>query len=384
MDLAVHRFIGGIMKIGYLTLDSRSYNYGGVLQEFALFNVLNNYGETTIIDYDITTEHNIFSIKRSILNLNIEKIFNSFLKAKSVYRKDLDTESSELIKKRKLKFDEFRDKNLKLTKRFTNDELNEVNSLFDVFVCGSDQIWNPDYCVPSFFLSFTDKKKLIYAASIGKDNLSKRQIQIYSKLINKVDYVSVREESALFLEKYVSNTINLVLDPTLLIASESWKELVVEHEIQDYIFCYFLDITEEKINSVKSFAKRHNLKIVTIPFLHNVQDKSLEFGDYHLAEVGPSEFLGLIKNAQCVITDSFHASVFSLQFNKCFYVFGRQSGTYNMNTRIETLLGYFDQINRLIKEDELEIQVISDETYNFSNIEKLKIKSIQFIEQIYK
>lgn len=188
--------------VGLLTLDSRMYNYGGFLQEMALQDAIKSLGyECEIIDYDVSQEFNTFSLKRGIKNFSFEKIKKKLIKEKTIPLSDY---VSDLVEKRKNVFDEYRADNLVLSRKMSSSDLSSVDLPYEQIVCGSDQIWNPDYNIPAFFLNFGRKgcRRVIYAASIGKDHLSRHQKKIYSKLLEFPDYISVREDSA---QKLISN-----------------------------------------------------------------------------------------------------------------------------------------------------------------------------------
>ena len=211
--------------VGLLTLDSKIYNYGGFLQEMALQDAIRDLGlECEIIDYDISQELNTFSLKRGIENLSIEKIKKKLTKEKSV---PLSRFASDSILKRKKAFDEYRAGALVISKKLSSSDLHNANLPYEQLVCGSDQIWNPDYNIPAFFLNFGGKdcRKIIYAASIGKDCLSQHEKRVYSRLLEFPDYISVREESAQGLISNITDKkVELVLDPTLLHQQEYWMK----------------------------------------------------------------------------------------------------------------------------------------------------------------
>lgn len=343
--------------VGLLTLDSKIYNYGGFLQEMALQDIIKSLGyECEIIDYDVRQEFNTFSLKRGIENFSFEKIKKTLIKDKSI---PLSSSVSDLIIKRKRAFDEYRENNLVLSRKMSWNDLHSTNLPYKQLVCGSDQIWNPDYNIPSFFLNFGGKecRRVIYAASIGKDYLSRRQEKMYSKLLEFADFISVREDSA---QKLISNitekNVELVLDPTLLHQKEYWMKKADDSSLnhRNYIFCYLLNLTDEKVESANDFARRNNCEIIAIPYLHNeMEEYSERLEGKLLSEVNPADFLNLIRNAEAVITDSFHATVFSIIFQKDFWCFGRNAGTYNMNTRLHTLLDYVEMQDRLIESYDL-------------------------------
>lgn len=370
--------------VGLLTLDPRMYNYGGFLQEMALQDAIKSLGyECEIIDYDVNQEFNTFSLKRGIENFSFEKIKKKLIEEKSI---PLSSSVSDLIAKRKRVFDEYRANNLVLSRKMSSSDLRSVDLPYKQLVCGSDQIWNPDYNIPSFFLNFGRKecRRVIYAASIGKDYLSRHQEKTYSKLLEFPDYISVREDSAQkLISSMTEKNVELVLDPTLLHQQGYWIKKANDSSLKyrNYFFCYFLNLTDEKVKAANDFARKNNCEIIAIPYLHNEMEKySEKLNGKLLSEVSPADFLNLIYNAEAVITDSFHATVFSIVFQKDFWCFGRNAGTYNMNTRLRTLLAYVEMQDRMIAPEDLKnkthcIQMNID----LHNLEKKQKKSITFL-----
>ena len=343
--------------VGLLTLDSRIYNYGGFLQEMALQDAIKGLGyECEIIDYEVRQEFNTFSLKRGIKNFSFDKIKKKLTKEKTT---PLSSSVSDSITKRKRAFDKYRAHNLVLSKKLSYSDLHSVDLPYEQLVCGSDQIWNPDYNIPAFFLNFgrKDCRKIIYAASIGKGQLSGLERKTYSKLLEFPDYISVREDSAQkLISSITEKNVELVLDPTLLHQQEYWMKKADDSSLnhRNYIFCYFLNLTDEKVKSANDFARKNNCEIIAIPYLHNeVEEYTEKLEGKILSEVNPADFLNLIRNAEAIITDSFHATVFSIIFKKNFWCFGRNVGTYNMNTRLHTLLGYVEMQDRLIEPNDL-------------------------------
>lgn len=367
--------------VGLLTLDSRMYNYGGFLQEMALQDAIKSLGyECEIIDYDVSQEFNTFSLKRGIKNFSFEKIKKKLIKEKTIPLSDY---VSDLVEKRKNVFDEYRADNLVLSRKMSSSDLSSVDLPYEQIVCGSDQIWNPDYNIPAFFLNFGRKgcRRVIYAASIGKDHLSRHQKKIYSKLLEFPDYISVREDSAQKLISNITETdVKLVLDPTLLHRQEYGMEKADDSSLnyRNYIFCYFLNLTDEKVRAANDFAEKNNCEIIAIPYLHNeMEEYSEKLNGKLFSEVNPADFLNLIRNAEAIITDSFHAIVFSIIFQKDFWCFGRNAGTYSMNTRLHTLLSYVEMQDRMIAPEDLKNR--THNTYVNIDLSNLKIKQKESI-----
>ena len=165
---------------------------------------------------------------------------------------------------------------------------------------------------------------------------------------------------------------------------EYWckKASVSKKEYSGYIFCYFLDLTREKADAARRYAQKRNKKIVMIPYLHGYAEPLCEeLADILDSDVNPADFLSLILRADSILTDSFHATVFSLIFQKDFWVFSRNAGSYNMNTRLDTLLSYYGMEKRMISPKALDT---ADRPcmYSESNmIEEMKKHSLQYLRE---
>lgn len=373
-------------KIGMFTLDSRIYNYGGLLQEYALFETLTSLGvDPEIIDYEINSEIYTFSYKRNLRFLTPEKIVDRILchlNSNSVAEKTALPEQSKEL------FDVFRNERLHLSERIAFENLKDLSKKYDGFVCGSDQIWNPSYNIPSFFLNFTEPRqtRVIYAASLGVSELTSVQRNEYARLLTFPDAISVREKDAVdLIQPLTEKKVELVLDPTLLLPSSVWKELAGEPENKaSYVFCYFLGMDKEKVDAAKAFAEKHHLQIIAVPFQNQKYQDDI-FSAYHQG-VGPIEFLKLIRYATFVLTDSFHATVFSVLFQRPFRVFPRDLRKNGMNGRIQTLLSYIEKKSYMISPQELhQTEILGDcnsDLYDLKEIEILRDKSRDWLERV--
>lgn len=367
------------MRIGILTLNSKSYNYGGLLQEYALMKCVQELGyQAEIIDYDVFSEANTFSYKRNLKYLSVNKI------TKKILRKIRGNKikSTTLTQSSCMLFDEFRKKYLIFSKQYNYKNISQLASVYDCFICGSDQIWNPSCNIPSFFLNFVseNRNRIIYAASIGISKLTNIEKKVYKKLLNEVDYVSVREHSAWELvQPLTEKEVKLVLDPTLLLKKEDWTSIInVKSEYKPYVFYYFLDMNDDKVEAARAFALSNNLQIISTPFKN--QQYPEEFFPTYGDGIGPKEFLQLINGACLVLTDSFHASVFSIIFGKQFRVFTRHSGKTDMNSRIHTLLSYIACPHFLITPQELcDVVIDTENTYRMDTLNRQKEESLKWL-----
>lgn len=325
------------MKIGIITLHA-SENFGSILQAFALQSYLNSKGhDAYIIDYTYTNDY---------------KQYNLFYIAPGYFVKSLAKDILYFDRKRKRKkvFLDFSNSKLKKTNKsyYDNDDLSELNKEFDAFICGSDQIWNPNCLkaiVPAFFLDFADdnKRKIAYAPSMPIDPGEKYYDQI-KRLVNRLDYVSVREDISVNILKErigIRQDVINVCDPTLLLPGKFYIDLFDLHKQEtsalrnDYIFVYILGDIGTSQNLIKEAINIQNKTHMPIYYVSNRKIREFVHNkNKYLLGIGPSEFLKFIYNSNAILTDSFHATVFSILFEKRFISFGRNES----ESRVKNLL----------------------------------------------
>lgn len=323
-------------QIGIITHYYGSKNYGGVLQSYALCQFLKNQGfDAEQIQFDKDKGE---SIKR--------RLGKAYRYTLSIPRRIKYRRLYKEIRGREAKFAAFRDGAICHSKEvFTQDSLNRLAKEYQLYITGSDQVWHPNAVCDAYLLDFGIEgiKKMSYAASIAKDTLSAEESGRYKKAFKDYAAISVREKSAVELLRPITPVeIQWVVDPVFLLRREEWKSLVGSKcDSERYALCYFLgnDSTERKI--AKEYAKCKNLKLKVMPFLNGeISEDDLDYGDERIINASPSEFVQLIQNAEIVFTDSFHATAFSLLFERQFYVFDR-SFQSSMGSRIESLTELF-------------------------------------------
>ncbi len=383
-------------KIGIITHYYKSKNYGGNLQAYALCQVLSKNG------YDAEQ----ISFPR-VLSFSVGKGWKRFFKRnpfslfKLCVRKSIGVLMSCRIRRenRRKQIDVRREKaflTFNQEKIPHSLEVYNANTIshcvknYDVFITGSDQVWNFYGDVSIYFLDFvpSNKIKFSYAASIARAFLTEGQKESVYKSLQNYKAVSVREKSAVkLLEGLSPVTPQVVLDPTLLLTREDWDKVCAERVIKEnYLFCYFLgDNIKERILA-KKFARIHNLRLVALPHTAGIKLMDRKFGDERLYDASPEQFLSLIKHAKYVFTDSFHAVVFSYIYQKQYFVFNR-SKKGEMSSRIVDITELFHQDERFCngeKRESLEyIQSLPDIDYTIENkdFENIKKESIEFLEK---
>lgn len=348
------------MKIGILTQPLTS-NYGGILQNYALqqallrmgYNPLTiDIGKYTWLDWmkDVLKHaakvalREKFLLPRTPISLNIEnKPLRRFVERNICL--------SDRIKKPELKI---------ITK-------NQINAI----IVGSDQVWRPKYnwaLLPDMFLEFAELLpiiKIAYAVSFGTDDweFSQSQTMLCSSLVKHFAAVSVREESGVQLcKQYLGIEAVHVLDPTLLLNKEDYIKLCGQIPSRaPFVFAYILDVTEVKKNEIVRFANQKGLSYVI---------KSA--GEKISKNDSVENWLSLFRDAQFIITDSFHGTVFSIIYNKEFWVYTNHK---RGNSRFQSLLDIFGLKDRLIDEKSIpdmnpieweKVNQIKEEKRNFA------------------
>lgn len=327
------------MKIKIVTLH-RVFNYGSVLQAYATQKVFEKISdEVEIIDY--ITEQRTF---KRILFTTPKSINNIFKKFIYIPFKLISVGVKSFI------FGIFIKKHIKLTdkKYISYQELLKDTPDADVYVTGSDQVWNSHYnegIDKGFFLEFVPegKKRISYASSFGKENLDKNEIEETKQLINKYDAISVREDTGLrILDNIGYKNAITVLDPTLQLTKEEWSSLSKKRLIKEKYILLFLLYNEDNGGTeyARLIAKQKGFKLVKLSWDY----KKPEEVDILKSHKSPEEFLSLLQYSEFIITNSFHGIAFAINFNRAFIVVPRNE----FNTRIESLLRLTHLEDRMI------------------------------------
>lgn len=340
--------------IGIITLYYKNYNIGGLLQAYALQKILSNL--------NIESEQvRVWHYKREYITFQnkVSRKIGHIIK-NPIKEAKVTINNSNLKKRRKLIQDEllirenlmeqFMDRIPHSNEVYDIYNISESLQLYNGYIVGSDQIWNDDYITQDYMkinmLSFVPNTilKMSYAASIGKHNNFKDWFINDLDYLKKFDAISVREKTAnAFLKKRKIESI-VTLDPTLLLEKDEWNKFVNKEKLEcksQYVFTYFLGKDKENRIIAEKIAQRKNLSIVNFAHAINYfRDEDKYYGDYKIVEYSPDDFINYIANAKIVITDSFHAAVFSIIFNKEFWIVPRldDSGISSMNSRLNDLL----------------------------------------------
>lgn len=361
------------MKIGIITFHN-AQNYGAMLQTFALQKYLSLQGhDVEVIDYHqpkITEDWALFTHKRlkgkSILG-TFKRYFNEFL---WTFWFRLSRYNA---------FHSFLSENIKLSNK-KNIKSEKDLPFYDIYVLGSDQIWNYkltkglDRILCGLF-NKGNSKIVFYGASTPPLSLDTDMKNIFKSAFSNADLISVREEELLpIYQPLTSKKIEVVIDPTFLIDKKYYDEITPNIKLKkDYVLVYEVATHHKVMEIAKSIAKDKNWDIIVIP--SNVCTK-LNMNIKNSA--GPREFLSYIKNAKCLITTSFHGTVFAIKFQIPFYTFLLGTKTDSRSINICNLLGLQD---RLINST----TNVKFSNVNYSQIKKLDLNtSIEFLNFKFK
>lgn len=335
------------MKIGVITYFNIK-NYGSALQAYSLKTVSN------MIGYDVV----FLNVKESKpINKMVHKLHVGFVtfvkclisgsarKTHTEIRSLRSQSESGFSQEAVNKFDAFLDSQLPniIIDRLTLRKVARSEQ-YVAFICGSDQIWSPlsVHLSGYKYLNFAPRKKRIaYAPSFGVESVPDYNRAFVRKKLLGFDDISVREkQGAKIVKELTGKDVPVLLDPTMLMSGDIWRSMYKAqrtfNKTESYALCYFFDEPSvEIVEKIVDYAKKRNLKIIVL----SSRNTQLLSKGAELVDAGPWEFLKYIDEAECVFTNSFHGSVFSILFGRPLKVFGRQhSETVKQTSRIDTLL----------------------------------------------
>lgn len=347
------------MKIGTITFHWAT-NYGAVLQAFALQMYLEKRGyETEIINY---------------IPINV--------KSRQVISNIKSVNINEILKEHRI--NKFRKRYLKLSTNtyFTNKQLSDCCLDYDLYICGSDQVWNEWFLLYSekapnlsYYLNFVKdgKHRISYATSFGTEKLTQKVSDLVKPELKKFKNIGLRERTGKDIVEKLGIKGTLVVDPTLLLDSQTYYELIQNIKIKEHFnfFSYILHENQKLASRISEYI------------FENFFDKSIE-KKFNQQPIGVLEWLYYLNNSRFVLTNSFHGVVFSIIFHRPFIVVPVEGA--KMNDRINTLLSLLNLESRIIAEfNEENIDNLIKEEINWEKVEvklrQLKRYSEEFIVQ---
>lgn len=365
-----------------------NHNYGSLLQTYALQKLIEslNYESEIILYHENSIFRKLIRFVNSYYFTAKLKIIYRNLLIKLCYR-NVDKN----IQIRSEKFEEFKRNKLIFSKQIRGRyKLKREINHYQCAVLGSDQVWHPANLLFDYFtLNFVSDniKKIAYSSSFGVSRIPFYQRIRTSKYLNRFDALSIREVSGQkIVKELISKEIPLVCDPTLLVDKEVWDNLKGKERIivDSYIFCYFLGNNKLHRNFANRLKKVTGFKIVALQHLDEFVKNDILFGDIKPFDIDPANFINLLCNAEFVLTDSFHATIFSVIYQKHFFTFNRYSHekSTSTNSRIASILSQFNLLDRNIIGDE-EISDYLYKTIDYSGtqqkIEQIKTFSLKYL-----
>ena len=347
------------MKVAIITCH-RTYNYGAVLQAYALQTFLNNRGHyAEIIDYYPqyvrTQDRNLINFPKLILKIpdkvKCNASFGKFLKDRL----------------------NLTDKTYKTCSDLSNDHLN-----YDLYITGSDQVWNMNMnngLDDSYFLSFAPSNsiKISYAASIAMDEINDEQKKRFIKMLAPFSSISVRENTGVQLLKNIGIKSYAVCDPVYLINKNEWEFIEKNPATNDkYVLVYAFYQQKEIYEKAWEIAKKYGYKVYSVGASYF---NSFMKVDKYFWGVSPELFIGLIHNAQMVLTNSFHGLSFSIILN--IPVIAYKTNTKG-NSRIIDML---KQIGVYVENNSNYIAEITDYSEVNEKVTDYRVKSMEYISR---
>lgn len=366
-------------------------NYGTSLQGYAMIKKIQQLGyDVEIINY----------IKQFTLLDKIKWVINSYRcglgRNIKVKKQSLPVDYVRNIGIRTAAVDAYKEK--KLLPLFHDyrgyEALSNGSKNYDVVVVGSDQVWIPTGLPTKFYnLLFVDDnvRKVAYASSFGVQEIPDFQKKATGAYLDRFYKIGVREKRGKEIVDALSHqTAQVVADPTLLLSREEWEEEIASSVINDkepYMFCYLISENEDARAKATELAKQKGLKIICIRHLEKYRAVDDTYGDEAPYNVGPNEFVKYIRNAEYVVTDSFHCTVFSHIFHKNFLTFYRSSAGKNArNSRIDSLISVLGSSkNKLYAVGDLK-GIDAEVNWNTvdENLSKLRESSMKFLKEALK
>lgn len=315
-------------KVGILTLFYKTWNFGAQLQACALQRVIQGLG------YECEQIRFVWSREQTRLNYDAASI---------------DQEA----------FERFAGQIPHSEKVYTPETLDEANEEYDIFVCGSDQIWGvkdsmPIHVLPQMALSFVrdGKRRISYGASFGSGDMGENRKEVLRCFLNRLDALSVREQSAVpVVERMAGKAVVSVLDPVMLLSAGEWESIAKKDgescPKEGYVLLYNVSCSQTLYREAKKYAEKKQLRLVNLSYMEGTS-------------IGPCDFIRLIAHSDYVLTDSFHGSVLAVLFHKPFVTFGVDliDTEFSKNIRMKDMLklcGLENRFCRKVTEDWLSV-----------------------------
>lgn len=356
------------MKVSVITLHTVS-NYGSCLQTYATQKLFEQLGlDTEIIDYYRADNLPEYAIEKAFNGGRMRR-YQGVWKRAPWLKKLLSIPMGVIVRRQRRPFDEFRRTYLNLSPRTyrSADELRSDPPVADIYCTGSDQVWNSIWnngFEEPFYLTFAPdgKKRIAFAASIGRESIDEWEKPLMREALSRYSAISMREVSGVKILKDLGlSDVELVLDPTLMLDRRSWESIATmpASVAGPYILVYQLNKNTEMVDYIDSVASKHGLKVVKLSYgIYDVQSSAKNI-------IAPkvTDFIGLFLNASYVVTDSFHATAYSLNFGIPFTAVAPE----RFSTRIASILSLTGTEERML--DNANYIDLFDRPIDFTRVE---------------
>lgn len=349
-------------KIGLAVVTYKD-NFGSALQTYATQYTLQQLGyETGIFEikgvHKIINRRKIFFYLRRVFELDeLKYMFDNVVSRFRKKRQKAGDAYAQNMAVRHQKYVDFNKTWLKfLPQQNTWNDLIKQSSTVDSVVVGSDQLWRPSNIAGGYFtLEFVPDniKKIAYATSFGVSVIPPVLRKKTKSFLKRIDFISTREDSGKkIVKEMIGRDIPVVCDPTMLLDADQWMTIQEEKPFADgkYILCYFMGENPEHRSFAKKLKEKTGCKIIALLHGATYVASDENFADETPYDVGPSEFINLIRNAEYICTDSFHGTVFSILNSRKFFSFRRYSdkSEFSTNDRLHTLLKWTGLSDRML------------------------------------
>ena len=365
------------MRIAIITF-SCAFNYGAMLQTYGLYQFLKRKGyDVFIIDY-IPERYNIDAYNYVDIAIKKSRYWRYIPFSKFVWQK---TRLAQMKKNRDV-FRKFLEDNVTLTHKFyTLDDLKEDTPKADVYITGSDQVWNPDFLWNEkidkpYYLAFLsdNEKKISYAASFGKNELDTVELNAAKEYLLEYEHISVREKAGVNIISKMGLKAVEVADPTILAGKEIFSEIEKDNFVNkkaQYMLLFQITFNKELYKICSYIAKKNRLRLIVL--IPDIAQKYRVLCKNKIILPSVEEWIGYFKNATYIVTDSFHGTVFSIMFERQFSSYVKKE----YNGRIYNILDKTNLKERVLSDvnkDKLEENFNSKIDYNFVNMKMKKFR----------
>ena len=336
-------------NVGILTIQKSPSSYGANLQCYALWKYIKSLGyNCDVIDlirpchqkyrnYGKILENNFMYDKSNVISKFKNKLLHSLFRSR-MYIQENSCFSSFW-------------KEISYSKTFNLKQLYKEKKDYEIYVTGSDQVWNPtqSYKIEPYFLTFARGRKISYASSMGIKSMPENMRKIVKPWLQEYSFISVREKELLKdVSEITDGEVAHVVDPTFLLDKEEWMNVIqnssLEIQKKEYILFYSLSYKDDFVQMLKQFCIDNcEYEIVVVDYLLDLKSANLKV----INNIGPLEFLSLIYKAKYVVTDSFHCMAFSINFDIPFAVIKGISNEKRIS-RMESILDICNSLDRII------------------------------------